>query len=249
MCPDCLFHEWMNDMEWQDPAKVFVAQKRSVSFAFPRWQKMFLISLIFCLGRSIPLLSMRTQPQRSRFFNVSEKQWVSVLGSWLEKEEREQNFHPHLWLPGPSGPVSSYSFRDETSVSMSLWPSGIISLHLLCKERAKEEESSEKREGGHTCARTCTLFWTCHLHLLIWLPWHTSVTWTWTFILVICSPNNRHLKTVIWEVHSQAGNLIFFGWIFAAFLHVLRGQSCSWQAGVAQGMSTSCYTESGSSLA
>ena len=110
--------------------------------------------------------------------------------------------------------------------------------------RAKWEEG-----GGRMCAGTCTLFWTRHLHLLIWLPWHTSVTWTWTFILVICSPNNRHLKTVIWEVHSQAGNLIFFGWISAAFLHVLRGQSCSWQAGVAQGMATSCYTESGSSLA
>lgn len=158
MCPDCLFHEWMNDMEWQDPAKVFVAQKRSVSFAFPRWQKMFLISLIFCLGRSIPLLSMRTQPKRSRFFTVSEKQWMSVLGSPLEKEEREQNFHPHLLLPGPSGPVSSYSFRGETfSVSMSLWPSGIISLHLLCKERAKEEEPSEKREVD-VCVQVPALF-------------------------------------------------------------------------------------------
>lgn len=237
----------MNDVEWQDLAKVFVAWKRSVSFTFPRWKKMFLISLIFCLGRSIPLLSMRTQPKRSRFFTVSEKQWVSVLGLQLEKEELEQNFHPYLLLPGPSGPVSSHSFRGETfSVSMSLWPSGIISLHLLCKERAKKEESSEKREVD-THMHIHALFWTRHLHLLIWLPWHTSVTWT--FLLMVCSPNNRHLKTVIWEASSQAGNRIFFGWISAAFLHILRGQSCRWQAGVAQGMSTSCYTESGSSLA
>lgn len=99
--PDRSLHEWMNDVEWQLLAKASVDWKRSVSFTFPKWHKIFLASLISCWLRPISLLSMRTQPKRSRFFIVNKKQWVNVLGLQLEQEKLEQDSHLPMLLPGP----------------------------------------------------------------------------------------------------------------------------------------------------